>query len=226
MKYMAQRVKGRGTRRRSKAPRRRLFDLTSSYCRLAAILASRCRRLTMLVRQRLETPDEQLGRERATATTSHPLRSLREQLGCGRATATTSHPLRSLREQLGCGRAMATTSCPLRSSRWLHMPRPGDADEDAREEGRAPRPESGARAGCREGAGGRTLILIAIVTTAIIGSIITIDIDITSDNGAGACIGHVGHPHRRHPPRLCRPGTRSIARSRRSATPRSTWRSA
>ena len=104
MKHMAQRVKDRGTGRRSKALRRRLFDLTSSYCRLAAILASQCRRLTMLVRQRLEKPDE--------------------QLGCGRATAATSHPLRSLREQLGCGRAMATTSRPLRSSGWLHMLRP------------------------------------------------------------------------------------------------------
>ena len=89
MKHMAQRVKDRGTGRRSKALRRRLFDLTSSYCRLTVLLASRCRRLTMLVRQRLETPDEQLGCGRATATTSHPLRSLREQLGCGRAAATT-----------------------------------------------------------------------------------------------------------------------------------------
>ena len=222
MKYMAQRVKDRGTRRRSKAPRRRL--LTSRRCTVGSPCYSR--------RGAVGSPcwcvndsrnlDEQLGCGRATATTSHPLRSLREQLGCGRATATNSHPLRSLREQLGCGRAMATTSCPLRSSRWLHMPRPGDADEDAREEGRAPRPESGARAGCREGAGGRALVLIVIVAAAIIDIIIAIDIDITSDNGAGACIGHAGHPHRRHPPRLRRLGTRSTARSRRSAAPRST----
>ena len=72
------------------------------------------------------------------------------------------------------------------------MLRPGDANEDARDEGWAPRPESRARAGCREEAGGRTLILIAIVAAVIINNIITIDIDITFNKGVSTCISHAG----------------------------------
>ena len=71
---------------------------------------------------------------------------------------------------------------------------PGEAKEEARDERWAAQPVSGARAGCREEAGGRALTYIIIVTAVVISnvSIITIDIDINITKGAGTCTSHAG----------------------------------